>query len=187
VEPVRSSAAPKVARCAQAARAGCPDDSHQAFPYLVGSVRASAHWAAADLGRADCLAELMADDPHGPEADWAAPIPDGCSEQTGLRRADSAGLMVDDHYAPVGHPVPGERSADSALDDSVVLMMGDHCAPAGHPVPGERSADSALDDSVVLMMDDHCVPAAHPVAGERWVRADSVAAGYSENCFQADC
>ena len=128
----------------------------------------------------------MAVDPHGPEGDWAAPIPDGCSEQTGLSRADSAGLMVGDHYAPVGHPVVGERSADSALDDSVVLMMGDHCAPAGHPVPGERSADSAQGDSAVPM-DDHCALADHPVRGERSVLADSVGAGYSENCFQADC
>jgi hypothetical protein len=187
VEPVRSSAAPKVARCAQAARAGCPDDSHQAFPYLVGSVRASAHWAAADLGRADCLAELMADDPHAMETDWAAPTPDGCSEQAGLRQAGSAGRMADDHCAPVGHPVPGERSADSALDDSAAPKVDDPCVPAAHPVAGERSADSALDDSVVLMMGDRCAPAVHPVPGERSVRADSVAAGYSENCFQADC
>ena len=109
-EPVRFWAAPKVARCAQVARAGCPDDSHQAFPYWAGSARALAHWAAADLGRADCRAELMAADPHGPEADWAAPIPDGCSEQTGLRQAGSAVRMADDHCALAVHPVPDERS-----------------------------------------------------------------------------
>jgi hypothetical protein len=139
------------------------------------------------LGRADCLAELMADDPHAMETDWAAPTPDGCSEQAGLRQAGSAGRMADDHCAPVGHPVPGERSADSALDDSAAPKVDDPCVPAAHPVAGERSADSALDDSVVLMMGDRCAPAVHPVPGERSVRADSVAAGYSENCFQADC
>jgi hypothetical protein len=108
-EPVRFSVAPKVARYAQVARAGCPDDSHQAVPYWAGSARASAHWAAADLGRDDCLAELMAADPREPEADWGAPIPDGCSAQTGLPRADSAVRMVDDRYAPVGHSVPVEH------------------------------------------------------------------------------
>ena len=66
-------------------------------------------------------------------------------------------------------------------------MAGDRYAPADHPARGERSADSALDDSVVPMTDDHCVPADHPVPGERSARADSVAAGYSENCFPDDC
>ena len=217
-EPVRFSAAPRVARCAQAARADwVPDDSHQAFPYLVGSVRASAHWAAADLGRADCLAELMADDPRGPEADWAAPIPDGCSEQGWQPQADSAGLMAGDRCAPEGHSVPVERSAPagSALDDWAEPMGDDRCAPAGHPVPAARSADSAPDDSAGPM-DDHCVPADHPVQGVRSTAdsaqgdsaapmddhcvpadhrvldvrselADSVGAGYSGNCSQAYC
>jgi hypothetical protein len=164
------------------------------------------------LDQADCLAELMVAGPHGPAADWGAPIPDGCSEWTGLPRADSAVRMADDHCALVVHPVPDERSrADSALDDSAARMADDRYAPAVHLVPDERSADSALDDSVVPMMDDHCVPAAHPVRaersadsaapmtddhcapadhpvlGERSVRAGSVAAGYSENCFRADC
>jgi hypothetical protein len=65
--------------------------------------------------------------------------------------------------------------------------MDDHCAPADHPVQGVRStADSAQGDSAAPM-DDHCAPADHPVQGERSVLADSVGAGYSENCFRADC
>ena len=97
-------------------------------------MRASAHWAAADLGRDDCLAELMAVDPHGPEADWGAPIPDGCSERTGLRRADWAALMAGDHCAPAVHSVPVERStsAGSALDDSAEPTVDDRCVPARH-------------------------------------------------------
>ena len=181
-------------------------------------MRASAHWAAADLGRADCLAELMGADPRGPEAEWGAPIPDGCSERTGLRRADWAALMAGDHCAPAVHSVPVERStsAGSALDDSAEPTVDDHCVPADHRAQGERSkADSAEGDSAVPMddhcapavhpvrggrstadsaqgdsaapMDDHCAPADHPVPGERSVLADSVGAGYSENCFQADC
>lgn len=63
----------------------------------------------------------------------------------------------------------------------------DRYVPAVHPVRGERSADSALDDSVVLMMGDRYVPAVLPVRGERSVRADSVAAGYLGNCSPADC
>ena len=152
-------------------------------------VRASAHWAAADLGRADCLAELMGADPRGPEAEWGAPIPDGCSERTGLRRADWAALMAGDHCAPAVHSVPVERStsAGSALDDSAEPTVDDHCVQADHPVQGVRwTADSAQGDSAAPM-DDHCAPADHPVQGERSVLADSVGAGYSENCFQADC
>ena len=188
-ERVRFSAAPKAARCAQAARVDwVPDDSHQAFPYWVGSARASAHWVAADLDQDDCLAGLMAADPRGPEADWAAPIPDGCSEQTGLPRADSALRMVDDHCALAVHPVPDERSrADSALADSAAQMADDHCAPADHPVQGGRStADSAQGDSAAPM-DDHCAPADHRAPDARSVQAGSVAAGCSESCFQADC
>lgn len=99
-EPVRFWVAPKVAHCAQVARAGCPDDSHQAFRHSAGSAPASAHSAAADLGQDDCLAELMVDDPPEVDADSGAPIPDDCPEQERSLLDDSAGLTVDDRYAP---------------------------------------------------------------------------------------
>jgi hypothetical protein len=191
-EPVRFWAVPKVARCEQVARADwVPDDSYRAFPYLVGFVRASAHWAAADLGLDDCLAEQMAADPRGPEADWGAPIPDGCSERTDMRRTDSAALMAGDHCAPAVHSVPVERSASagSALDDSAAPTVDDHCVPADHRAQGVRStADSAQGDSAAPM-DDHCAPADHPVQGVRST-ADSAqgdsAAPMDDHCALAD-
>jgi hypothetical protein len=91
------------------------------------------------LGQDDCLAELMADDPRGPEADWAAPIPDGCSEQAGSRQADSAVRMADDHCALAVHPVLGEHSAGLGRADSAARMLDDHCALAVRRVPDERS------------------------------------------------
>src|SRR5438477_10552412 len=98
----------------------------------------------------------MAVDPHGPEADWGAPIPDGCSERTGLRRADSAALMAGDHCAPAVHSVPVERStsAGSALGDSAEPTVDGHCVQAAHRAQGARwRADSAEGDSAVPMDD----------------------------------
>jgi len=160
-EPVRFSVAPRGARCARVVRVGwVPDDLHQACRHLAGSVAAAAHWAGADLGPDDCLAELMVADLHAAGADWAAPIPDGCSEQADSALADSAGPMGDDRYAPAVHPVPGGRWA---------------------------RADSVAADSAGPMGDDHCAPAVHPVPGGRWARADSVAAGYSADWLRGGC
>jgi hypothetical protein len=193
-----------------------PDDSHQAFRHATGFGLALVRSAAADLGPDDCWAELMEAYPHGPEADWAARIPGGCSEpadlplddsaarmaddhcalegppalaerSAGSPRADSAVLTMGDHCAPAVHPALAEHSAGSARADSAVLMMGDHCAPAVHPALAEHSAGSPRADSVVLMMGDHCAPAVHSAPVVRSVRADSVAAGCSADWLRGDC
>lgn len=100
VARVRSSVAPKAARCAPEDRVdSLGADLRPADPHPSALVRAWVRWTAADSDPAGYTVALMSDDHSVRVVHWAELIQGGCSELAPPQAGCWAAPKADDHYA----------------------------------------------------------------------------------------
>jgi hypothetical protein len=179
--PVQSEAAPKDAGCVLAAPDDLvPDDSHQACPHWADSGPALAHWPEADSDPDDHTVAPRAAGRCLPVTDWAALIPDDCSEWAWHQ--DGLAVPMDAHSAQAEPPVQVDRSEqEQPCPGGSVAPKDDRFGQAERPVRAGCSvlADSAAADSAAQRTDDRSGRAEPPVRVDCLAPADWVAGGCS--------